>query len=172
MKFQQDIKIKPKEDFHYNDFSTESFMHTMLSKFNKNYFDLDAFNDAFSSEIFSNKKRIKNFELEKKILMLFKKFLNRYNSEIYQTGLEDKEEFPEIIEEKNDKNQDLVEETRNFQKKLGNGLKNEEVIRRILREMKEKNPEAFEKIKQKSEDIKNIPNKFNFWMYAKKNLKK
>jgi len=172
LKFQDDIKIKPKEDFHYNDFSAESFMHKMLSKFNKNYFDLDAFSDAFYSVIFSTKKRINNFALEKKILMLFKNFLNRYNSEIYQTDLKDNDEFQKILKEKNDKNQQLIEERSDFQRKIANGLKNEEVIRRILREMKEKDPGAFEKIKKKSEDIKKIPNKFNFWKYAKKNLKK
>ena len=169
MKFHKDIKIPPK-NLEYGNSDSESFMHKIMMRFDKKFFDLDAINEAYLTDVFSKNIRIKNFKLQRKILLLIRNFINKHNSKIFQTGLANNfSVIPFEIQENKQNAMNIIDKI--FKIDPINEVKRADLIMILIKEIKKKDPYTFAKIKKKCEKIHNIPNNFNFWIYLEKTEK-
>lgn len=142
-------------------------------RFEQKLLDFDSMEEGYFAEFLLRNQRIFNFMTEKKIFLLFRNFLNKYRGKVRQKGLEDRfaqsweeEEEKKIWSESKKKGENLKEE-----KSARNG--EEEKIRAIIEDIqKKKRREIVEMIRKKRENIRNIPEKFNFWAYQKKKEKR
>lgn len=171
-RFQPQIPAFPRYDGQISqEFLT---LQRILLKINKNLCDIDTFTEAFLYELASLQKRTKNFALEGKVLRLLRKFLNgeiKFPENILQKGLADN--FLDDEKKEHENSETFKEIKEDFHVKLDENIKGER--RNLLDILNFKGGRKLgllKKIKERGKKIKDIEEKFNYWMYWKKKKEK